>query len=182
MSETGEKDKQGETVAVEKDEREIQTLSQEEIKMKNKRIKQISQLQRKLKTMKTMMTKNMNKLETAITSFQKVESEGGSATRIKIKAEEIVELRDKLKGEKKEMDSISSRLKGVMCESEPDELGNTQEQAIEKLDDDIENYLERYNKILQDNDDAAATAMERSIQAMASVCGIYNSITANPIL
>ena len=42
MSETSEKDKQGETVAVEKDAREIQTLSQEEIKMKNKRIKQIS--------------------------------------------------------------------------------------------------------------------------------------------
>ena len=100
----------------------------------------------KLETLKSMMTKNMNKLEKAITSFHKVESEGGSAIRIKIKAEEIVELRDKLKGEKKEMDSISSRLKGVMCENEPDELGNTQDVAIDNV---IENYLERYNKILE---------------------------------
>ena len=64
-----------------------------------------------------MMTKNMNKLETAITTYQKVETEGGSATKIKRKAEDIVELLDKLKSEKKEMDTISSISKGVMCES-----------------------------------------------------------------
>ena len=40
------------------------------------------------------------------------------------------------------------------------------------MDDDIENYLERYNKILEDNDDAIATAMERSIQAITSIVPI----------
>ena len=127
----------------------------------------MSQLQRRLKTLKTMMTKNMNKMEAAIPAFKKVGSEGGSATRLKMKAEEIVEVLDKLKEEKKEMDSISASLKRVMCESEPDELGNgvTQDIAIEKLDDDIENYLE-------DNDKAIATAIERSLQVITSVTSV----------
>ena len=147
MSETGEKETVGEAVAVEKGE----TLSQD--KIKNERIKQMSQLQRRLKTLKTMMTKNMNKLETAITALKKVGSEESYATRLKMKAEEIVEVRDKLKEKKKEMDSVSPSLKRVMCESEPDELGNgvTQDIAIEKLDDDIENYLgdiSRYSRIM----------------------------------
>ena len=46
----------------------------------------------KIKTLKTIMTKNMNKLETAITTFEKVETEGGSATKIKRKAEELLKL------------------------------------------------------------------------------------------
>ena len=81
-------------------------------------------------------------------------------------------LLDKLKSEKKEMDTISSILKGVMCESERDKLGDSQEKSIEKLDDDIENYLERYDKILDDNDDTLTTATERSIQAITSTVPI----------
>ena len=46
MSETGEKETVGDVVAVEKGE----TLSQEEIKIRNERIKQMSQLKRRLKT------------------------------------------------------------------------------------------------------------------------------------
>ena len=116
MSETGEKETVGDVVTVEKDE----TLSQEEIKIKNERIKQMGQLQKRLKTQKMMITKNMNKLEAVITALKKVGSEGGSATRLKMKAEEIVKIYDKLREDKKEMDSISASLKKVMCESEPD--------------------------------------------------------------
>ena len=61
----------------------------------------------KIRTLKTMMTKNMNKLETAITTFEKVETEGGSATKIKRKAEDVMVHLDKLESEKKEMDNIS---------------------------------------------------------------------------
>ena len=38
---------------------------------------------------------------------------------------------DKLKSERKEMNTISSILKGVMCESERNELEDTQEKSIE---------------------------------------------------
>ena len=70
------------------------------------------------------------------------------------------------------MDTISSILKGVMCESERDDLGDSQEKLIEKLDYDIENYLEIYDKILDDNDDTLTTATERSIQAITSTVPI----------
>ena len=112
MSETSEKETVGDIVIVEKDE----TLSQEEIKIKNERIKQMGQLN----TQKMIMTKNMNKLEAAITAFKKVGSEGDSTTRLNMKAEEIVKIHDKLREDEKEMDSMSASLKKVMCESEPD--------------------------------------------------------------
>ena len=71
----------------------------------------MGQLQRKLKTQKMMMTKNMNKMEPAIAAFKKVGSERGYAARLKMKAEKIVNIREKLKEEKKEMDLISTSLK-----------------------------------------------------------------------
>ena len=46
-------------------------------------------LRMKLKTTKGKMTKNMNKIDPAITAFEKYEAEGASATRIKSKAEDI---------------------------------------------------------------------------------------------
>ena len=63
----------------------------------------MEQLRMKLKTVKGMMTKSMNKLESAIATFEKVETEGGSATKIKRKAEDIILYLDKLKSERKEM-------------------------------------------------------------------------------
>ena len=77
------------------------------------------------------------------------------------------------------MDTTSSILKGVMCEGEPDALEDTQEKSIEKLDDDIEKYLERYENILDDNDDTLTRATERSIKSLTST---NNSWIANPIL
>ena len=43
----------------------------------------------KLRTTKGQKTKNMNKLEQAITAYEKAETEGGSSTKIKSKAEDI---------------------------------------------------------------------------------------------
>ena len=86
----------------------------------------MEQLRMKLKTLKTMMTENKSKLETAITTFQKVKIERGSAVKIKRKAEDIIELLDRLESETKEMDTLSFILKGVMCESERDKLGDSQ--------------------------------------------------------
>ena len=88
------------------------------------------------------------------------------------------------------MDTTSSILKGVMCESERDELEDTQEKSIEKLDDDIENYLEICKKILDDHDDTLIRATERSIQSITSTVPItveqptqsYDKFTAYPDL
>ena len=90
MGESGETERQGDTVSVEKDEGEqIQVLTPEEAKMKAARVKKMEQLRMKLRTTKGQMTKNMNKLEQAITAYEKAETEGGSATKIKSKAEDI---------------------------------------------------------------------------------------------
>ena len=83
-----------------------------------------------------------------------------------------MELLDKLASEKNEMDNISSVLKGVMCESEQDELGDTQEKSIENLDADIEKYLERYEDIIENNDDTLTRAVDRSIQTITSSASI----------
>ena len=121
----------------------------------------------KLRTMKGQMTRNMNKLEPAITAIEKAETEGGSATRIKSKAEDIKLYLDRLKSEENEMDTISSALKGVMCESEQDELGVTQEQSIDTLEEDIEKFLSRYEKLKEDKDDTLMRATERNNQSTA---------------
>ena len=41
-----------------------------------------------------------------------------------------MEIQEKLESEKKEMENISSVLKGVMCKSEKDELGEIQEKSL----------------------------------------------------
>ena len=91
-----------------------------------------------------------------------------------MKAEEIVKILDKLREDEKEMDSISASLKKVMCESEPDEVGNgvTQDIAIEKLEEDVEGYLEKYKKLLEDNEEVIASAIERCLQVITSVTSV----------
>ena len=70
MGESGEK--QGDAVNIEKDDSEqIQILAPEEAKLKAARVKKMEQLRMKPRTTKGQMTKNMNKLETAITTFEK---------------------------------------------------------------------------------------------------------------
>ena len=64
MGESGETERQGDTVSIEKDEGDqIQVLTPEEAKMKAARVKKMEHLQIKLRTTKGQMTKNMNKLE-----------------------------------------------------------------------------------------------------------------------
>ena len=90
MGESGETERQGDTVSVEKDEDEqIQVLTPEKAKMKAARVKKMEQLWMNMRTTNGQMTKNMNKLEQAITAYEKAETEGGSATKIKSKAEDI---------------------------------------------------------------------------------------------
>ena len=70
MGESGKTERQGDTVSVEKDEGgQIQVLTPEKAKMKAARVKKMEYLRMKLRTTKGQMTKNMNKLEQAITAY-----------------------------------------------------------------------------------------------------------------
>ena len=76
MGESGETERQGDTVSVAKDEDgQIQVLTPEKAKMKAARVKKMEYLRMKLRTTKGQMTKNMNKLEQAITAYEKAETE-----------------------------------------------------------------------------------------------------------
>ena len=72
------------------------------------------------------------------------------------------------------MDSISTSLQTVMCESEPDEVGNriTQDAALEKLEEDVEGYLEKLKKLLEDNEEIIAEAIERNSQVITSITSV----------
>ena len=113
-----DKETTGDIAVVEKEE----TTSQADIKASNERIRQMDQLQRKLKAKKTMVTKSVKKVETATESFQKVGAEGATITLIKMKAEEVLKSVEKLKEQETEIESISTSLQNVICESEPHEL------------------------------------------------------------
>ena len=79
-----------------------------------------------------------------IAAFQKAGSEGGTASLMKMEAEEVVKYVVKLKEYETEIESISTSLQDVMCESEPNELkGITPEEAIARVEDDVESYLEK---------------------------------------
>ena len=70
------------------------------------------------------------------------------------------------------MENTTTVLKGVMWECEKDELGEEQEKAIEQLDDNIEKYLERYEDIVDNKDDALARAEYAGVQSITSITAI----------
>ena len=81
-------------------------------------------------------------METAIESFQKVGAEGATITLIKMEAEEVLKSVEKLKEHETEIESISTSLQNVICESEPNELkGFAPEEAMSKVEEDVEVYL-----------------------------------------
>ena len=146
-----------------------ETSSQAEIKASNERIKLMDQLQRKLKTKKTMVTKNLKKVETVIDAFQKVGADGESATVIKMEAEEVVTSVEKLKESKAELESVSTSLQDVICESDPSELkGISQDDPITKVEEDVELYLEKVKLILKENRKPIAEALEKNSQIITT--------------
>ena len=51
------------------------------------------------------------------------------------------------------MQSVSSALLDVMCESKPNELKeSTPEAAMSKVDEDVETYVNKYKKTFEDNE------------------------------
>ena len=67
------------------------------------------------------------------------------------------------------MQSVSSALQDVMCESKPNELkGSTPEAAMSKVDEDVETYVNKYKKTFKDNENIISYAMEKSTQIITS--------------
>ena len=165
ITDSGNKDTVSDITVVKK----IETRSQAEIMASNERIKQMEQLQRKLTAKKTAMTKDIKKLEQAIAAFQKAGSESTSASLLKMKAKEVVKILDKLEEIEKEMESVSSSLQDVMCESEPNELkGFTPDAAMEKVEEDVDAYLEKHKKVLEDNEKIISEALEKNSQVITT--------------
>ena len=79
----------------------------------NERIEKMEQLNRKLTVKKTGMTKEIKKLEQAITAFQKAGTENATASILKVKAKEVVKVLERLEEFEKELQSISEALTDV---------------------------------------------------------------------
>ena len=125
----------------------------------------MDQLQRKLKAKKTMITKSIKRVETAIESFQKTGTEGATATLIKMEAEDVLESEDKLKEHKAEKESVSTSIQNIICESEPTELkGFSPDDAMTKVEDDVEVYLEKIRLTLKETKKVIAEAREKGSQ------------------
>ena len=159
----------------------VQTLTPEELKRKAARVKQMEQLNMKIKTLKTMMTKNMNGLEKEFSAFKKLESEHALVKKVRRKAIDVTELQGKLQSEKKEMENTTTVLKDMMGECEKDELGESQEKAIDRLDANIEKYLERYEEIVENKEEVLARAEYAGVQTITSSTAITVEQTSQPI-
>ena len=177
MTDSGSKDTVNDIV-VEKTE----TRSHAEIMASNIRIEKMEQLQRKLTAKKTGMTKDIKKLEQAIAAFQKAGTESASASLLKMKAKEVVKILERLEEIEKEMESVSSSLQDVMCESKPNELkGFTPDAAMSRVEEDVEAYLGNYTKVFEDNENIISDAMEKSSQIITtSVTSVAAEQNAHP--
>ena len=104
MTEAGDIHIQEDTEVSDKGAAGIQTLSPGEQKKHNARLEQMEQLNTNIKSLKSVMTKAMNKLEKDITAFEKLEGEQALAAKVRRKAIEETETREKLEDGKKDME------------------------------------------------------------------------------
>ena len=120
-------------------------------------------LSRKLAAKKAGMTREVKKLEQAMTAFQKVGTEGAAASILKVKAQEVVTPFEKLLKFEKESQSIYEDLTEVMCESKPHELkGSTPEDVMSKVDEEVEVYVKKYKKTFEDNENLISERVSKS--------------------
>ena len=121
----------------------------------NERLIQMDKLNRKLKAKKAMITRSLKRLETATESFQEVGKDEATMTLseknlLEGEAEEVLESVDRVKENRKDLESLSSSLQEAVNDCEPSELkGLTQEEAMNKVDNEVEEYIDRINVMLK---------------------------------
>ena len=111
------------------------------------------------------MTKALNSLEKHLTAFVKLEEDQALAARVKKKAIEISETPEKL--EKKKIENAADELRGVYYECRK-ELEMDKYQAIEKLDNNIDEYLERYETLKETKDETLTRPEHAFVQEIKS--------------
>ena len=153
-----EKEATGYVTVVEK----VENSSMAQIAASNERISQMDKLNRKLRSKKTMITKSIKKVETTTDSFQEVGAEGATVTLIKMEAEEVLTSVEKLKEHQKDLETISSSLQDAINECESNELKRfTPVEAMNNLEKEVDEYLERINMILGSKKRVIAKAKEK---------------------
>ena len=68
-----------------------------------------------------------------------------------------------------------------MCECEKDEFGESQEKAIDRLDANIEKYLERYEEKMENNEEVLARAEYAGVQTITSSTSVTVAQTPHPV-
>ena len=107
----------------------------------------MDKLNRKLKAKKAMITKSLKRLETVTESFQEVRQEDATMSLtdkflLKMEAEEVLESFDKIKENRKDLESLSSSLQEAINDCGPSQLkGLTQEEAMNKVENEVEEYI-----------------------------------------
>ena len=129
----------------------------------------MDKLNRKLKAKKAMITKSLKRLETATESFQEVGQEDATMTLtdknlIKMEAEEVLASVDKIIENQKDLESLSSSLQDAINDCEPSELkGLTQEDAMNKVENEVEEYIERIKIMMKSTKRIIADAKTKSV-------------------
>ena len=164
---TNEKEATGEVAVVDK----VDTAAVVQIvSASNERLSQMEKLKRKLNAKKTTTTKNLKRLETVIPSFQEDEKEEALMTLaeknlLKTEAKEVLESADRVKENRKDLESLSALLQEAINEFEPNEIqkGITQEEAMSKVESEVDEYIERIDVILKSHRKMIAEAGSASV-------------------
>ena len=97
-----------------------------------------------------MVTRSIKKLETMTESFQEVGTEGATVTLIIMEAEEVLSSVEKLKENQNDLKRLT-----------PDE-------AMNKVENEVEEYIERINTMLKDKKRIIADAKEKSVLVIST--------------
>ena len=116
-----------------------------------------------------MITRSLKSLEAATESFQEVGKKEATMTLseknlLKGEAEEVLESVDKVKQNRKDLESLSSLLQEAINDCEPSELKElTQDEAMNKVDTEVEEYIDRINVVLKSKKKIIADAKTASV-------------------
>ena len=164
---TNEKEATGDVAVVDK----VDTAAVVQIvSASNERLSQMDKLKRKLNAKKTTTTKSLKRLEAAIASFQEDGKEEALMTLaeknlLKTEAKEVLESADRVKENRKDLESLSALLQEAINECEPNEIqkGITQEEAMAKVESEVDEYIERIDVILKSHRKMIAEAGSASV-------------------
>ena len=100
--------------------------------------------------------KILKRLETAIASFQEDGKDEALMTLaeknlLKSEAKEVLESTDRVKENRKDLETLSALLQEAINKCEPNEIqkGVTQEEAMRKVESEVDDYIDRIDLVLK---------------------------------